>query len=70
MAETNSNIKFKITITTTVEYEVNPKNYPHGNNLEEMLQCDIKNAEDDPYLMMEMGEAKTNTVVKGEIVER
>lgn len=60
-------LRFRITITTTIEYNVKPKYYPHCNSTEEMLKADIKNAKDDPFIYMDLKEA--NTEVKGEIVD-
>lgn len=61
-------VKARITMTVTVEYEINPTSYPKGATPEEMLAIDIANAEDDPYIFLEMPESKL--VVKGEILER
>ena len=59
--------KVRITITTTIEYKVDPNDYPNCNTLKDMLNADIENAKDDPFIMMDMDEA--NTKVSGEIVE-
>lgn len=62
--------KFRITITTINEYEVTEESlktiYGGVDNFEDALQLDIGNAKDDPYIFMEMEEAKTE--VKGEIL--
>lgn len=58
--------KIKITFTVTVEYEPNPEFYPAGSTIEEMLDIDIKNAEDDPFMVLpDCPEWK----IKGEIVK-
>ena len=44
--------KHRITFTVTVEYKVNPENYPGLVTNEERLAADLKNAEDDPFMML------------------
>ena len=44
--------RFKITFTVTIDYEVNPENYPGCSTDEERLALDLKNAEDDPFMMI------------------
>lgn len=44
--------KFKITFTVTVEYEVNPENYPGCTTDEQRLAVDFANANDDPFMFM------------------
>ncbi len=58
--------KNRITFTVTVEYVVNPDNYPGCNTDEERLALDVKNAEDDPFLMLG-DDAEWNIV--GEVVK-
>lgn len=58
--------KIKITIMVEVEYEPDPKNYPVGSTLDEMIAIDVGGAEDDPYCFFEMECA--NMTVTGEIV--
>lgn len=58
--------RFKITFTVAIDYEVNPENYPGCDTDEERLAIDLKNAEDDPFMMI------TNDAdwkVTGEIVK-
>ncbi len=44
--------KHRITFTVTVEYKVNPENYPGCTTDEERLAADLKNAEDDPFMLI------------------
>lgn len=44
--------KNRITFTVTVEYVVNPDNYPGYNTDEERLALDVKNAKNDPFIML------------------
>lgn len=56
----------KITITCVVEYEIHPEYYSTGSTLEEMLACDINNADEDPFMFLGMDNA--DITVKGELV--
>ena len=58
--------KNRITFTMTVEYVVNPDNYPGCNTDEERLALDVKNTEDNPFLMLG-DDAEWNIV--GEVVK-
>jgi|WetSurMetagenome_2_1015567.scaffolds.fasta_scaffold17432_2 hypothetical protein len=62
--------KFRITITTTIEYEVTEdslkNSYGGLTEFEEALALDIENAKDDPFIFIDMDNAKME--VKGEIL--
>ena len=60
-------MKFKFTITATVEYDVDPEFYPDSKTPEEMLGADLKNANDDTFMFLEMPGVEWD--IKGEIVE-
>lgn len=60
--------KARITITSTFEYDVIPEHYAPGASLEDCLNVDIRNAEDDPAMFLEMDGADLK--VTGEIVSR
>lgn len=60
-------MKFRITITTVVEYEPISHHYNgSSDDPESMLKIDVDSARDDPFLFMEMDEASTE--VTGEII--
>lgn len=54
-------MKMTLTLTTTVEYEIEEENY-EGMTKDEMLACDMDNALNDPYLLIGMEGAKTTIV--------
>lgn len=57
--------RIRITFNVVVEYDADPANYPKGSTPQQMLDIDLANAEEDPFLMVEGG-AWTTT---GEIVQ-
>ena len=57
--------KFKIEVTLTVEYEIDPKLYPKGYTPEECLAMDLRSFEDDPCMITMYNDIK----VKGRIVD-
>lgn len=63
-------MKFRITITTIIEYEVTDEilknSYGGITDFEEALALDIGNAKDDPYLFIDRDDAKMD--IKGEIL--
>ena len=60
-------MKFRITQTLVVEYEVNPEFYlPDATAPEDMLQLDIHSAETDPGLFWNEEDTEVSTV--GEII--
>lgn len=56
-------MKFKITIISTYEYEVDPDNYPKGAALHDMLAIDINSATEDPLMFF------GNIEVTGEVID-
>ncbi len=58
--------RLRITITTVVEYDANPENYPSPDP-QEMLALDVANASDDPSAFLDMNGAETH--VLGEVLE-
>ena len=58
--------KIKITILAEIEYEPNPKHYQPSHTLNEMLDCDLRNAEDDPFLMLDGEDVKWT--ITGELI--
>ena len=50
--------KIKITITVEVEYTPNPDWYQKGSTIEKMIECDLANAKDDPFSIMDSPDAK------------
>ncbi len=62
-------MRFKLTLTTQREYEVNPEWYPPSirNDPQKMLEVDIKAFQDDPMLFFDAD--NTPFSVHGEIVE-
>ena len=60
--------RFKITFIATVEYDVCDEYYPDCSSVEEMLKIDLKNANDDPLLMLDYGGVKWN--ITGEILNK
>jgi hypothetical protein len=58
--------KFRIVITTVVEYDVDPQYYEGCASYEDILACDLTSANEDPVLFMDMPTA--STTVNGEIV--
>lgn len=58
--------KIKISILVEVEYEPNPKYYPAGSTIDEMLAIDLGGVNEDPYPYFEMDGA--NMTITGEIV--
>lgn len=46
-------MKIKIKLTFINEFEVDPSLYDDGLSLEDMLNVEITNAKEDPYLMCE-----------------
>jgi hypothetical protein len=58
--------KIRVTVTSVIEYEPNPENYPGCNTIEEMAEFDRKAYDEDPQ-MIEL--ADPTTVVKAEVVE-
>jgi len=58
--------KFRLTLTATMEYGVNPKNYP-DKSMEGMLAIDIKDAMEDPMLIFDS--PCTQWEVSGELIQ-
>ena len=58
-----SNPKFRITFNVVVEYEADPKNYPNGYTAEQMLEVDLANAEEDPFMLIEGGQWTTTAEI-------
>lgn len=60
--------KLKFQFLIEVEYEADPANYPEDKRTPEgMLEVDLENANEDPYVMMEFDNAKWT--ITGEIVK-
>ncbi len=59
--------KLKISILVEIEYDADPKHYPAGFTPEQMLATDIVGAEEDPYLFIDMDNAKMT--ISGEILK-
>jgi hypothetical protein len=57
----------KITITCTVEYDLNPEFYPEGLTPEQMIEIDRQNAFDDPFSFFDMDNADFQ--VKAEVIK-
>jgi|FreactcultureFD7_1027221.scaffolds.fasta_scaffold09680_7 hypothetical protein len=51
-------MKFKVTETTTKEYDVDLANYPEGTTENQALILEQEAAEDDPFLYIEGGDTK------------
>lgn len=60
-------VTLHLRFTVDVTYKGKPENYPKGYRTPEgMLEVDLKNADDDPHLIMGMEGAKWK--IKGRIV--
>lgn len=57
--------RIRITLNVVVEYEADPRNYPDGASPQDMLNIDLANAEEDPFMVI--GDGKWTTT--GELVE-
>ena len=59
--------KVKLTFLIEVEYEQDPEYYPEGSSAEEMLAIDLMAVNDDPYLTMNLENAKWD--ITGKILD-
>lgn len=59
--------KARIIIVVEVEYDQNPQYYPAGSTPEQMLELDLQNVNEDPYITMDNNSAKWT--ITGETVE-
>lgn len=59
-------MKAKIKIVFETMYELNQKFYRDGSTPEQMLQTDIENVKDDPFILLE---GNGDWTVTGELVE-
>jgi hypothetical protein len=58
--------KIRLTFVIVKEYEPNPVHYSDGDTINDMLNCDLGNANDDPHLII--GDDADWTIT-GEIIE-
>lgn len=61
-------MRAKIKVSFESEYEIVPKYYPENSSYEEMLNIDIKQIDDDPFIFLEGLENDDNWVVTGELI--
>lgn len=61
-------MKFKLTLTAVIEYDVNTEDYPGGNTQQEMLEVDLNAAIFDPPIFIDYFDDVSWNVI-GEIVE-
>lgn len=59
--------KAKISILVEVEYEFQAEHYPEGSSEAEMLAIDLDGANADPYLTMDVQNAKWT--ISGELLK-
>lgn len=60
-------MKAKVTLKATMVYDLNPKSYPHEcDTFAKMLQLDLKNFKDEPYLFLDYAD-DIETI--GELIE-
>jgi len=59
--------KARVTIVTTIEYDINPKFYKEGITPEECVEADVVGAEEDPFFYLEMEGAEIT--VTGEVLK-
>lgn len=57
--------KLKFKIVVEIEYDADPENYPEDKRTPEgMVEVDLKNISDDPYMFIDMEDA--NWTITGE----
>lgn len=59
--------KLRVTITAVFEYEPNPEHYGDNSTPEQMLAVDLKNAKDDPFMLL--GSDATSWTTTGEVLK-
>lgn len=59
--------KAKIKIVVEVEYDQDPQYYPQGSTPEQMLELDLRGANEDPYITIDNNNAKWT--ITGETIE-
>jgi hypothetical protein len=59
--------KLRIVITATVEYEADPNMYFEGATPVQMLEIDLKNADDDTFMFLDNDDV--NWDINGEVVD-
>jgi hypothetical protein len=47
-------MKARITLTATMDYEVDPTLYPEGLTCEDMINCDVTSYTDDPMMLLDV----------------
>ena len=60
-------MRFRLTVTQTREYDVDPADYPSGMSVEDMLLADHDTIVDDPDVMLDHPD--TREEVRVELVE-